>query len=88
MIYVCSYCKDTLRAVPEYPGLISHGICQTCLILFFPFMWAKRRLALTAPAWSPTDCYGCRWDAGDGECVAWGRDFSLHCPLVGKRAGL
>lgn len=44
--------------------------------------------ALMAPRWMPTDCYGCRWHSGDGECNAWGVDFDKLCPLVGKRSGL
>ena len=88
MIYVCSYCKETLRAVPEYPGLISHSICQTCLILFFPFMWAKRRLALMKPKATRADCYDCRLRDCDSDGVPDGclQVTGQPCIAPGKRS--
>ena len=82
MIYVCSGCArikvdGEWVVVPDRPAMDqdSHSICPDCIKVHYP-------------KWSPTDCYGCRWDAGDGECNAWGRDFNVTCPLVGKRISL
>jgi len=86
MIIACSGCarikvNGEWVIVPDRPATDrdSHGICPDCKKIFYPE---------TLPVWHPTDCYGCRWDAGDGECNAWGRDFNKRCPLVGKRVGL